>query len=334
MNTKEQILEILDKSRDRYLSGSALSRELGLTRAAVWKAVRQLSGEGYEIESSRQGYRLGGNSDALSEYSLRKYLGEEASLFDLTVFQETGSTNDYLKKQAPGLTGEDSPGGGGKWHAVIASSQTAGRGRKGRSFLSPPGTGVYLSILLRPETDAGTATRITTAAAVAACLAIEENTDEKPVIKWVNDVFIRGKKVCGILTEASLDMESGNIEWAVMGIGFNIYEPEGGFPDELKDIAGAVSGRRENDLRSRIAAGFLKRFTALCLDLNNAVFQEEYRKRCFLIGQNINVLSGNSVKPAQALDIDSECHLIVRYEDGTEEALSSGEVSVRKANDQ
>ncbi len=320
MNTRQQVAALLEQGGSEYISGSAIAQSLGLTRAAVWKCIKQLEDEGYSIESTKRGYRLGGLSDAISEGSIRRYLGSLAEVYSLEVLGSVDSTNNYLKSKAAELPA---------WHAVVASSQSAGRGRLGRSFASPAGTGVYLSVLLRPQLPAQEALRITTAAAVSACLAIEECTDEKPSIKWVNDVFVRGKKTCGILTEASIDLESGGLDWAVMGIGFNVYEPEGGFPEELKDIAGAISPVRARDLRSRITASFLKAFYGICEDLGSNSAAGEYKKRSFIIGKHINVIRSGQSRPAEALDIDEECRLIVRYEDGSTEALSSGEVSVR-----
>jgi len=331
MNSKQQVAALLEQCTEGYVSGSSIAQSLGLTRAAVWKIVKQLEDEGYQIESAKRGYRLGEQSDAVSEGSIIRELGNHAEHYTLEVFSDIDSTNSYLKRMAPELIGNVV--NSGKWHAAVAGSQNAGRGRLGRNFVSPPGTGVYLSVLLKPDLPAAEAVRITTAAAVAACLAIEDCTEENPSIKWVNDVFVRGKKCCGILTEASIDLESGGLDWAVMGIGLNVYEPEGGFPEELKDIAGPISQRRCRDLRSRLAAAFLKHFYDICSDLGTAEFASEYKKRSFLIGKHINVLRGGSSRPAKALDIDGECRLVVRYEDGSEEALSSGEVSVRPVND-
>ena len=323
MNTKLQVAALLEQgSGEGYLSGAAIARSLGLTRSAVWKCIRQLEAEGYEIESSSRGYRLGAKSDAVSEGSIRKYLGTYAARYSLEVLTDVDSTNTYLKLHAP-----ERP----SWHAVLAGSQSAGRGRLGRRFISPAGSGVYLSVLLRPQLTAEQAVRITTAAAVAACRAIEACLGETPQIKWVNDVYLRGKKTCGILTEASIDLESGGLDWVVMGIGFNVYEPEGGFPADLKDIAGPIAADRSRDLRSRLAAAFLCRFYDICADLDDTGIAGEYRRRSMLIGKQINVIRGGSTRPATALDIDGECRLLVRYEDGTEEALSSGEVSVRAA---
>ena len=322
MNTKQKLEELLEKSGGNYISGNQIAKDLGLTRAAVWKCIRQLEDDGYDIESStRLGYRIGQLSDPVTELSVKKHLGSLSEKIALEVISETTSTNKVMKERASELP---------EWYILIAAYQSQGRGRIGRSFYSPRGTGVYLSVLLRPTLPAEQSIRITTAAAVAACLAIEDCTDEKPQIKWVNDVFVSGKKTCGILTEASLDMESGGLDWAVMGIGFNIYEPDGGFPENIAQIAGAIAKEPAKELRSRIAAAFIKHFYDICSDLGSASFAEEYKKRSFVIGCRINVLRGGSSRPAKALDIDDECRLIVEYDDGSREALSSGEVSVRK----
>ena len=320
MNTKQQVAALLEQNETEYLSGSAIAETLGLTRAAVWKCVKQLEAEGYDIESTKKGYKLGDKNDALSEGLIRKYLGDCAEKISLEVLASVDSTNTYLKGRAA-----ETP----SWHAAVASQQTAGRGRMGRSFESPANTGVYLSVLVRPELPAQEALKLTTASAVAACLAIEECTDSKARIKWVNDVYVNGRKTCGILTEASIDLESGGLDWAVMGIGFNVYEPEGGFPEEIRNIAGPITAERARDLRSRISASFLKHYYDIVEAGGLDGFAEEYKRRSFIIGERVNVLRGGTSRSARALDIDEECRLIVEYEDGSREALSSGEVSIR-----
>ncbi len=329
MNAKQQTAEILENSGTEYVSGSFIAEKLGITRAAVWKCIKQLETEGYEIESTKKGYRLGNKSDALSRSLILKYLGEEASYYNIEVFDVIDSTNTYLKKKAPEYLAHAGDPKTAPWYAVIADRQDLGRGRMGRSFCSPAESGIYLSVLFKPQLLAQQAVSMTTAAAVAACRAIEECTDSKPQIKWVNDIYIDGKKTCGILTEASVDLEGGGLDWAVIGIGFNVYMPEGGFPEEIKDIAGAIASERERDLRSRIAATFLSQLHAICKDLKASGFSKEYKERCFLIGKDINVIRDGEMIPATAYDLDDELHLLVRYENGTTEALNSGEVSVR-----
>lgn len=330
MSTKEKLAELLEKSSGRFLSGSEIARELGVTRAGIWKCIRQLEDEGYLIEAVRnRGYRLSEQNDAVSASCIQEYLSDyekadgcrypfaEASI---DVREEVTSTNDVLKEQALLLPG---------WHCVIAGRQTKGKGRRTKSFYSPSGSGLYLSVLIRMPLPADIATRITTASAVAACRAIEECTDAKPAIKWVNDVFVNGKKTCGILTEASISMESGALDWAVMGIGFNVYEPEGGFPEEIAGIAGAIVPARSRNLRCRLAAAFLRHFYQVCGKLESPLLVEEYKAHSMMKGLLIDVIKGNTSIPAAAEDIDDDCRLIVRYEDGRREALSSGEVSIR-----
>ncbi len=320
MTNREKLEELLAAHDGEFVSGAAIAAELGISRTAVWKAVRQLEESGYAVEAVKnRGYRLTVASDPISESSILRYLGENSG-YTLEVHDSIGSTNTELKKKADRLPDQ---------YVILSAAQTAGRGRIGRSFYSPSGTGVYLSVLLHPSLPAAEATRITTAAAVAACRAIEACTDAQPQIKWVNDVYVNEKKTCGILTEGSFNMETGGLDWAVMGIGFNVYEPEGGFPKDIAAVAGAISVRRMKDLRSRLAAAFLLRFRELCANLHGADFAEEYRRRCFVPGKRILVLRGGTSRPALALSLDDACGLRVRYDDGSEETLSSGEVSIR-----
>ena len=321
MATKERLASLLEREDGKFISGEAIAESLGITRAAVWKNIRLLQDDGYIIEAVKnRGYRLTGANDVLSPGSVAKYLGEAADEFSLEVAGRVTSTNTVMKERADSLP---------DWTVIIAQSQSEGRGRSGRSFYSPAETGLYISIIQRPDIPAWQATKITTASAVAACRAIEECTDESAGIKWVNDVYVRNRKVCGILTEASFGMETGELEWVIMGIGFNVYEPEGGFPEDIARIAGSISHEKIKDLRSRIAASFLKHFRELCRDLNAADFYSEYRKRSFIIGKQIYVLKPQGPVSAEAVGIDDECRLLVRYGDGTRETLSSGEVSIR-----
>ena len=178
---------------------------------------------------------------------------------------------------------------------------------------------------------AADAVKITTAAAVSVALAVEKVSDQKPDIKWVNDIYINGRKICGILTEASFSMESGGLDYAVLGIGVNTYEPEGGFPEEIKDIAGPIFHERKSDMRNRIAAEIINNFMRLYDSFEENSFYPEYRKRLLWVGEKINVIRGSEKTPATMLGADEDCRLHVRYEDGREEYISSGEISIRKA---
>ncbi len=320
IETRQRLLQLLEMEPGKYISGMELSEKLGVTRTAVWKNIQALENDGFIISAvKKRGYRLESPNDTITEVGLLNTLGENSG-FSFDVRDEVTSTNLVLKEQAAQLP---------TWRVVIAGRQSAGRGRLGRSFWSPAGTGLYISVLLRPNLTAEGASLITTAAAVAVCGAVEDCGGGSPVIKWVNDVYLNGKKICGILTEASFNIETWGMDFAVLGVGINVVEPKGGFPEELRNIAGAVFPESRHKLRQELAANFLRRFRVLYDTLEDRGFVEEYRHRSFLIGQPVYVLRPGSRREATALDVDENCHLLVQYTDGTVESLSSGEVSVR-----
>lgn len=322
MNVRQKLITLFENKRGMFLSGEELADELGCSRAAVWKAVRALRAEGYAINAvTGKGYCLEAGNDVLSAAGIEKYLGDES--FRLDVRKCVGSTNTELR----GLAEQGAEEG----TVVISGMQTGGKGRLGRRFFSPSDTGLYLSILLRPKMPAADSVRITTAAAVAVADAIEECTGETPQIKWVNDIYLRGRKVCGILTEASFSLENGGLDYAVTGIGVNVYEPEGGFPAELADIAGSVSEMSREDLRNRLAASILSHFGKYYADLFSSKMLESYRSRLMWKGERIRVISGQSEYGAVMLDINDSYALRVMPDDGTERTVSSGEITIRQS---
>lgn len=318
---KNELIKLFEQNRGRYLSGEEIADSLGCTRGAVWKAVKKLQSEGYDISAvTNRGYRLD-SADMLSAAGIEKYLTDNSGI-SLTVYKETDSTNTRLRE----LATEGAPEG----TAVIAGMQTGGKGRLGRKFFSPSDTGLYISILLRPEMTAADAVRITTAAAVAVADAVEKISGRKADIKWVNDVYIDGRKICGILTEAAFSLENGGLDYAVCGIGINVYEPEGGFPEDIKDIAGAVLDTPADDVRNRLAALVLENFMNYYNKLSENSFLQGYQSRLMWRGEDINLIRGSEITPAKLIDADEKCRLIVKYEDGTEDTISSGEISIRK----
>ena len=347
--TRDKVLELLESSRGNYLSGAEIASALGISRTAVWKAVKGLKKDGHIIDSvTNRGYCLSAESDILSESSIRKYIGEIMASgmavpgIEMDVFDTVYSTNTVcLRHAAPGNPLRDH-----SIYAAIAGGQTQGRGRRGRSFFSPDGTGLYMSILLRPAgLTADQAVKYTTVAAVAVAEAAEAVSGRDASIKWVNDIYAGGRKVSGILTEASFNPEDGTLDYAVVGIGINVYEPQGGFPEDIRSRAGALTDAEHADKlianggRSRLAAEIIARFTGY-LDSRLAPpsgtpdapahYAKEYRRRCFVIGQDVDVIkAGSDPVRAHVLDVDSECRLIVRYDNGTQEVLSSGEISIR-----
>lgn len=323
MTTKERLLELFESNKGNYLSGEEIAGKLCVSRAAVWKAVKSLRSEGYAIDAvTNKGYCLSVKTDILSPQGIQKYLDTEYRNLDISVLLTVDSTNVLVREKANS--------GQAEGYTVIANEQTAGRGRYGRKFFSPYGTGVYLSMLLRPfHYSAGQAVRITTIAAVAMCEAIEEISGEKAQIKWVNDIYVRGKKVCGILTEASFGLESGLLEYAVLGVGLNVYRPREGFPEELKEIAGSVFDSTRDDMKNRLAAAFINRFMGYYKAKDHTAYIEKYRSYSLAVGRQITVISGNQSRSAYAYGIDDECRLLVKYDDGETESLSYGEITIK-----
>lgn len=323
MTTKEKLLELFESNRAVYFSGEEIARKLSISRTSVWKAVKVLQSEGYPIDAvTNKGYCLSNQTDIVSEQGIQKYLRSEITDMEISVVNAVPSTNVCVREKANM--------GASEGYLVLANEQTAGRGRLGRNFFSPKDTGIYMSLLLRPKNfSAKQAVRITTMAAVAMCEAIEAVSDDKAEIKWVNDIFVRGKKVCGILTEGSFNLESGLLDYAILGLGINVYQPNNGFPKELSSIAGAVFEENQNDVKNRLASEFLNRFYGYYTAVNQTDYVEQYRKRSFVIGKEVNLTSADESKTAVVIGIDDECRLLVRYPDGTKDCYSSGEISIR-----
>ena len=321
---KEEVLALLLERSGSFVSGAEVAESLSVSRSAVWKWVEQLRAEGYPIESvTNRGYRLDGDNDLLSAPGIRRHLRHGEA--DIRVFDSVDSTNAVAKR----LASEGAAHG----TAVVAGSQTAGRGRLGRSFFSPAGSGLYLSVILRPALPPTEATAITCCAAVATAKAVEAVTGRAAEIKWVNDVLLDGKKVSGILTEAAMSLETGLVDYVVAGIGVNTRPPEGGFPAELRNIAGALGAERLPELHCRLAAAIIDGLLDGCADLKSEALFAEYRRRSAVLGQEILVLApGREPREALALDLGRDYSLLVRYPDGSSAALSSGEVSVRRAS--
>ncbi len=322
-STKDRVLALLEKDQGAYFSGETIADTLGISRTAVWKSVNALRKCGYDIVAvPNRGYCLSSAGDILSKQGIRKYLVPACDNISPEVFDEVASTNTLAKE----LAAKGAPEG----CVIIAASQTGGRGRRGRTFYSPSDTGIYLSMILRPSFASPQETiRLTTVAAVAACEAIEKVSGRKALIKWVNDIFLDGRKAAGILTEASFDLESGVPDFIILGIGFNAYSPEGGFPEDIRDIAGSVFNVRRDDQKNRLAAEFINCFMSYYRAEGFGEYAGEYRARSLAIGHEVNVISASGIRPAVAVDVDDECRLLVRYPDGSTEKLYSGEISIK-----
>jgi len=324
MTVKQSVLRALGEARGASVSGEVLAQSLGVSRAAVWKAIKSLQGEGYRISAgTNRGYRLEEYPDLLTAEGISAMLPLELAQLDLRVFDEIDSTNLEAKRLA--MTGLSRC-------AVIADRQTAGRGRLGRSFYSPPGCGIYTSLLLRPRPDQlADVTLLTTAAGVAVCRALQKAAGVQAEIKWVNDLYLNGKKICGILTEGVTDFESGMIESIVIGYGVN-FRDDAHLPEELRPIVGSVFGAEPPTVtRSALAAAMLAELLPLAEDLSSRSFLPEYRRRSMLLGREIVFSRAGGRFAAVAEGIDDNGGLVVRLPDGSRETLRSGEVSVRTA---
>lgn len=253
----------------------------------------------------------------LDKKILEQYLNQK---LNIEIFNELDSTNNYLKKL--GSQGEKDN------QLVIALSQTGGRGRMGRSFYSPNGTGIYFSMLLHPKFSAEKSLFLTVMAAVSVAEAVMKYNKNDVKIKWVNDIYIDGKKVCGILTESAINKDK-MLDYAVVGIGINVIAPVNGFPDDIKDIATAIfPGNAEKNIKEKIVADVVNRFFSMYNGVDNGYIRR-YKEYSYLTGKEINIISGETIRPATVIDITDNCHLLVKNENGEIEEISSGDVSVR-----
>lgn len=319
MSTKNDVLgALMDAGGD--ISGERLARRLGVSRNTVWKAIGQLRSEGYVIEAvTNRGYRLVGTPNLISEPEILKWTTGKTIGRRLEVHGQLDSTNLRAKL----LASQGAPHG----YLVCADSQVSGRGRYGRSFFSPEHSGVYITYVLRPTLPAERAVMITSMAAVAVARAIEKLCDADVKIKWVNDLYIHDRKTCGILCEASLDFESGMLEYVVLGIGVNVARME--FPEELRDIATSIENECGQPIsRSRLIAEISNELDALYGQLQTGEFMQESRRRSNVIGRDVTVLRGDERYRAHVLDIDDQGRLVIRTESGVSR-VGSGEISIK-----
>lgn len=268
------------------------------------------------------------NNDILSVEEIGKNLNKELKKkLNIEIYKRISSTNTVLKEMA--LNGEK------EWKVLIAEEQTNGKGRLNRSFYSPAATGIYMSVLLKPDISAKEALFITTMAAVAVSEAIETVIDKVTEIKWVNDIFCNGKKVCGILTEAAFNNQNTGLDYVVLGIGINLKNPKDSFPEELRDIAAGLidEGQYEGEnLRSKIIAEVLSNIHMYYKNLEKHQFMKKYKEKSMLIGKKVYIKDDIKKEALLVKDIDDSAALVVEHIDGRIEKLSTGEVSVKIMN--
>lgn len=322
--TKDTILQMLQKSDD-FISGQQMSNQLGVSRMAVCKAIEALRLEGYPIEAvTRRGYRLRGTPLGLSRTGILAALGDHPWVENLIVLESVDSTNTYAKKLSP----PEAPDG----TVIVANYQTGGRGRLGRSFASPRGCGVYMTVVLRPHVPPARLMHLTALVAEAVCQAVFDATGLRPGIKWANDLVIGQRKLCGILTELSVEAESGMVDSVIIGVGVNCNHRLEDFPPEVRPMATSLAMELGKPIdRNRVAAAMICRLREMSEEYltRKADWIARYTADCVTVGQDVQVISGSTIRTAHADGIDENAALLVTYDNGEQAAVFSGEVSIR-----
>jgi BirA family biotin operon repressor/biotin-[acetyl-CoA-carboxylase] ligase len=320
---KKEILKMLKDNRSGFVSGQQISEQLGVSRTAIWKYINQIKEDGYEIEStSKKGYRIVSAPDLLTYEEVELYLNTSFIGRNIIHFDTIDSTNSKAKQLADSL--EDGT-------ILISEEQTSGRGRLGRSWVSPKYKGVWMSIVLKPDLNPMEAVKLTQVAAAAVVLGSRALGIET-LVKWPNDIVINHKKTCGILTEMSAELT--RINYVVVGIGINVNIDETDFPEDIKEIATSLKVETGSSInRQKLVGSILNNFEVL---YKRFVHEDDMvsslkicRDNSALIGNCINVIKRDGSLEARALDIDEEGRLLVEYPDGTKEFILSGEVSIR-----
>ncbi|GFI62356.1 bifunctional ligase/repressor BirA [Clostridiales bacterium] len=315
MELKDSILSELMTSE--FVSGENMAKKYFVSRNGIWKAVKKLREEGWDIEAvSNKGYCLKEKINKISEGAIKTRLNSQ---WEFTILKETDSTNNYAKEQASQNNSLK--------QAVIAEKQTQGRGRMGRAFYSPDGNGLYMSAIIRMKTDISLSPLITSYTAVAVANAVERLSGQETYIKWVNDIYMNGKKLCGILTEAVFDMEGGSIDYVVIGIGVNVLGTD--FPMEIDAVATSIERETGKKLsRNDLAAEILNELDNIESGIKSREYMKIYRDKSNVLGKKIKVIYGEQVYDAVAIGINDDAALVADTENGIK-IFNSGEVSIK-----
>ena len=314
MSVKSEVIKVLEANRAQAISGQEIADQIKVSRAAVWKAIKSLKEEGYYIEATpNRGYVLLENSDVLSSQGINHYLDEP---LDIYTYKSVTSTNTLMKKLAIDYHND--------YAVIVAEEQTEGRGRFGRSFFSPAKKGIYMSLLIKNQKSLQDATMITIQSAVALTRAIDELYGIDPKIKWVNDLYYQGKKICGILSEAISDFESGMIEAVIIGIGLNVSTSKEEFGNEL--AAKATSLGLENANRNQLIAEIIKQlFKVINEDFKDVL--DEYKDKSCVLNKVVEFNHGQRKLKGMVKDINQAGNLVI-VTDQEELILKAGEVSL------
>lgn len=322
MDTKSAVLQLLEENRSTALSGQQIADALGVSRAAVWKAVKSLQDKGYPIEAStNKGYTLSQNSDIISVQGIRAFLPDSYKDIPLQVKDSTVSTNIDVAA----LTNEGAPHG----TTVVSLSQSSGQGRLGKTFCSPKG-GIYFSVLLRPTVSISKAVMITPAAACAVHSAIKKLFGLDVSIKWVNDIYLNGRKVVGISTQAHADFASGAISGIIVGIGINYSTAQKDFAPELSEKAGSLFAKDAPAKRNELIALTISNLLDLARNLDPKEYMDYYRQNCFVLGCTVDYEIDKLPHCGVVTAIEDNGSLIIKEEGNpSPRILSCGEISVR-----
>ena len=319
---KSEILRLL-KENDAYISGQQLCEHFHVSRTAVWKVIEQLKKEGYQIEAVRnKGYRLIDSPDVMSRAEIESLMNTTWAGKKVVYYDETDSTNNQAK--AYGEKGE------AHGTLFVADMQAAGKGRRGRVWVSPAGSSIYMTILLHPDVLPTKAPQLTLVMAMAVAEGIRKVTGLETKIKWPNDIIVNGRKVCGILTEMSTEIDY--INYVVIGDGINVNQET--FPEEIRDTATSLkietgSPVRRSVLIAAIMECFEQFYEVFMTTEDLSGLQERYNAMLVNLGREVRVLEPGNEYEAHALGINRTGELIVRTPDGQEKEIYAGEVSVR-----
>lgn len=331
MNTKELVLKFFSENAGHRVSGEELAALCGVSRAAVWKAVSALRSEGLEIQATTGGgYIFKNETESFSKEYFFSFLASKINglkIDNIEVFDVIDSTNSRCRRLLARSGNPCNLNG----TFVFAESQSEGRGRFGRTFVSPEKTGVYFSVIYAPEKMNVESFEITAFSAVAVCRVLKRLYGIDVKIKWINDLFFEGKKICGILTEGFTNFETGNVECAVIGAGINLFSNDEAFKGELEEKAGFIfKSKTEKDQRCIVASEAAWEIFNIFNEESEKILNE-YKELCFLMGKNITVtdVSKSTVKcQGKVVDIDRKFCLVVEKSSGERVSVNSGDVSV------
>lgn len=325
--SKSKAVKTIEENKRRTFLATEITKPLNLSTISISKAINPSRNDSYTLTSTTTTrYFLSKNSDFISKEGITLYLNDEFKYIDIYTYKKVTSTNDIAKKLA--LNGAK------HGTIVISEEQTNGKGRLGRSFYSPANTGIYMSIILKLSLTTMDSVLITTSSAVAICDAIEKLTGINCQIKWINDIYLNGKKIAGILAKTSTNFESKTIDYLILGIGLNFTQPKNDFPEELRKIASSLFEHNNSTInRNLLCAEIANNILNMISKIENYDFISEYKKRSIVLNQDIIYTSKGISLIGKAIDIANDGSLIVKNSDGSTKILNSGDITIRKVNE-